>query len=306
MAEKIMLQEYLKNELAIDFHGSNHRPYLKKNCKILKDYGHVIPVLAACRTAYSSTFMFVRQKRVCAFVVHAQLPNRWGGFEMLGDDKIRVYSDLQRLTVNTKEKVEDLLAYIKKVNASDFGKGFVVDNIEELLFEEGRVMPKKQYLGEVMVSSYSKSNKRYGYAQGSSRPETIRRNNGDPMPFQLDEKELSTRYMGYGFFLCKNGNIIVYKRYDYSRADTDKNGDSYSQGPGTMVNLSNALAMYKYARDGVVFGVQPSHWSETLNTAEASFVMPDEQYNHLNAQVLCKELDENTRLPRELYWVPKQ
>lgn len=291
---------------------NNH--YLGNKCSVMTTYYDKIDVLAYCQTYTDAMIIFVRGSRACAFLLR-MIPTPGSlhdGFRPITAGVSSSWCiDIGRMTIKKKEDIEAILTHMRRVGDHPLGTCFEEDYAEEKLYAEGKIMPKKKFLGEVVLKKWSKDHPRK--SGNLYEPLTPVRHTGDPFPFDRASNSRGGNRENtqlYGFFLCKNGNVIVYERYGsyggntYTKAVT---GDEFPQGPGTMVNLHNALIAYERAAEGQLF-CNIDRWHENIYEATKSFELPDEAYDKFRTQVLCKELDgaHSTYMPKETYWIPKQ
>jgi hypothetical protein len=318
------VKEYMKS---IGLNLDAKKYYLKKNCEILDSYGDKGVVLAASRTFYSAVFLFIRAKRVAAFTIATPFYNSYwhgtpedAGLGALETGRSTV--EIGRLQTGTPDKVEKLLSFIKHTNESEFGQGFIVDDIDSKLNPEVIRKSKKTFLGEVMRKTFTKN---YGYNNNNSSGvrRTVRvRSDGDPMPFGMQDQDVRERNTCYGYFLCKNGNIICYSRggyYSNNSTTQDETGDEYGQGPGNMVHPKEALSLYKLGQDPTFMASQPTSYCDEMFQYKTLFELEEKMMDQLQTQILCRGLEDSSKGsvgsyyggvriedPMKDTWIPKQ
>jgi hypothetical protein len=294
---KITVKEYL-DSLNVDLNG---RVYIKKCCQVLRgDAGQKCQVLAACKTFYSAIFVFVRAKRVTAFTVTTPFyMSSWNGMPgAAGLGALRTgqaYAEINRIKANTPQKVENMLKFIQEVIDSPHGEGFIVDDIDTKMNPETRKVSKKTFLGEVCREAWVIN---YGYNSGRTSRIPSKRQNGDPMPLKMTHPDVRRNKQYYGYFLCKNGNIICYSRGGYYSSNSmspDKTGDEYAQGPGNMIHPSEAMAWYKACDEDRIIAKQSTTYSDEVFKMKRLFEMEPKHMEQFQTQVLVRNLDDSSQ-----------
>jgi hypothetical protein len=200
--------------------------------------------------------------------------------------------EIARLPV---DDAKGFVSYMGELIGTDHVTGWIDGTLATDLSKPAKVVAEKKFLGSIYVKIARDYRPATWNTSFPISPSEIC--DGTPAPFdrELDAYDAG---MSVGYYLCKNGNIIAYKGYEQEHI-----ASKYSQGPGNMVNISDALKFYDDVHEysGKTAFVT-NHGRAFIYAVDDVFDLSPKHYDRMSMQAFSKKLDSKPKRHSYYYY----